>query len=87
MTIKESGRILPHPSAYLPCDNLDGHPWVAHTLSQSTSIKRGKVSIGVYYPGYYGSPITAQNYGSNRFLLAANDWGTIQPITDKDPPL
>jgi hypothetical protein len=44
MTIKESGRVLSHPSACLPSDNLDKYPWVAHTLSQCTSIKRGKVS-------------------------------------------
>jgi hypothetical protein len=44
MTIKESGQILPHPSACLPRDNLNGHLWVAHTLSQCTSVKQGKVS-------------------------------------------
>jgi hypothetical protein len=44
MTIKELGRVLPHPSACLTRDNLDEHPWVAHTLSQCTSIKWGKVS-------------------------------------------
>jgi hypothetical protein len=33
MTIKESGLVLPRPTAYLPCDNLDRHLWVAHILS------------------------------------------------------
>jgi hypothetical protein len=44
MIIKESGQVLPHPSACLPRDNLNGHLWMAHTLSQCTSITRGKVS-------------------------------------------
>jgi hypothetical protein len=45
MTIKELG---PNPtSSYcrLPCDNLDGHPWVVQILSQCTSMKRGNVSF------------------------------------------
>jgi hypothetical protein len=44
MTIKESGQVLPLPIECLPHDNLDGHPWVAHTLSQCRFVKWGKVS-------------------------------------------
>jgi hypothetical protein len=42
--IKESGRVLPHPSvvfhAYASADTL----WVARTLSHCTPVKQGKVS-------------------------------------------
>jgi hypothetical protein len=33
MTIKDSVRVPPLPSARLPCDTSLGYPWVAHTLS------------------------------------------------------
>jgi hypothetical protein len=39
LTIKESGWVLPHPIACLSCYNLVGPPWVAHTLSQCTSVR------------------------------------------------
>jgi hypothetical protein len=44
MTIKESGRALPHPSACLPRDTSLGYPWVAHTLSWCTSCRCDRVS-------------------------------------------
>jgi hypothetical protein len=44
-------------------------------------------TIGVLYPGYRGSLVTAQNSGYNRFPLAANDWETMHPIPDIAPPL
>jgi hypothetical protein len=44
MTIKESAQVLYRPSTCLAHDNLDEHLWVAHTLSECTSVKRGKVS-------------------------------------------
>jgi hypothetical protein len=43
--------------------------------------------IGVWYLGNYGSPVTAQNYGYDHFLLAANGYGTIHPIPNMAPPL
>jgi hypothetical protein len=42
--------------------------------------------VGVKYPGYFGSPVMAQNSGYDRFHPAANDWRTIHPIPDKAPP-
>jgi hypothetical protein len=33
MTIKESGRVLPHPSVVFHAKTLKGRPWVARTLS------------------------------------------------------
>jgi hypothetical protein len=44
MTIKESGWVLPHPSAVFHIKTLTVSLWVAQTLSQCTSMKRGKVS-------------------------------------------
>jgi hypothetical protein len=43
MSIKESGRVLPRPSVIFHEKTLMGSPWVARTLSQCTSVKRGKV--------------------------------------------
>jgi hypothetical protein len=43
MTIKESGRILPHPSAVFHAKTSPGSPWVTQTLSLLSSVKRGKV--------------------------------------------
>jgi hypothetical protein len=42
--IKESGRVLPHPSAVFRSNALADNPWVAQILSHCTPIKRGKVS-------------------------------------------
>jgi hypothetical protein len=44
-------------------------------------------TIGVKYPGYRKSPVIAQNFGYDRFPPAANDGGTIHPVSDKAPPL
>jgi hypothetical protein len=44
MTIKESGRVLHHPSACLPHDNSMGIRWWTVHLSWCTSIRQGKVS-------------------------------------------
>jgi hypothetical protein len=42
--VKESGRVLPHPSvAFHACASADT-PWVARTLSHCTPMKWGKVS-------------------------------------------
>jgi hypothetical protein len=41
--------------------------------------------IGVKYPGYRGSPVTAQNYGYDMFPLAANGWGIMHPVPKNDP--
>jgi hypothetical protein len=45
ITIKESGWVLPHPSTVFHAKTSTGSPWVAQTLSQCTSVKRGKVSF------------------------------------------
>jgi hypothetical protein len=44
MTIKESGWVLPHPSAIFHMKTLMGSPWVARTLSLLSSVKWGKLS-------------------------------------------
>jgi hypothetical protein len=44
-------------------------------------------TVGVWYPRYHGPPVMAQNFGPGRFLLAANGWGTIDPIPNTAPPL
>jgi hypothetical protein len=44
MMIKQSGRVLPRPSAVFHVKTSMGSLWVAQTLSQCTSVKRGKVS-------------------------------------------
>jgi hypothetical protein len=43
MTIKESGRVLPHPSAIFHSKTSMGRPWVDRTLSLLSYVKRGKV--------------------------------------------
>jgi hypothetical protein len=43
--------------------------------------------VGVKYPGYRKSPVTAQNSTYDRFPPAANGWGTIHLVPDKAPPL
>jgi hypothetical protein len=42
--VKESGRVLPRPSAVLHPYALADPPWMAQTLSHCTPVKRGKVS-------------------------------------------
>jgi hypothetical protein len=42
--IKESGQVLPHPSAVLHAYASTDTPWVARTLSHGTPVKRGMVS-------------------------------------------
>jgi hypothetical protein len=42
--IKESGRVLPHPSAVFYAYASTETPWVARTVSHCTPVKRGKVS-------------------------------------------
>jgi hypothetical protein len=42
--VKESGRVLPHPSAVFYAYASTDTPWVARTLSHYISMKRGKVS-------------------------------------------
>jgi hypothetical protein len=42
--VKESGWVLPHPSAIFHVYASMDTPWVARTLSHCTSVKRGKVS-------------------------------------------
>jgi hypothetical protein len=42
--IKESGRVLPHPSTVFHAYALVDTLWVARTLSHCTLVKRGKVS-------------------------------------------
>jgi hypothetical protein len=42
--IKESGRVLPRPSAMFHTYASTDTPWVARTLSHYTSVKQGKVS-------------------------------------------
>jgi hypothetical protein len=44
MTIKESSRVLPRPSAIFHAKISMGSSWVTRTLSLCTSVKRGKVS-------------------------------------------
>jgi hypothetical protein len=39
-TVKESGRVLPHPSAVFHAYASTDTPWVAPTLSRITSIRR-----------------------------------------------
>jgi hypothetical protein len=41
---KESGRVLPHPSAIFHAYASANTTWVARTLSHYTPVKRGKVS-------------------------------------------
>jgi hypothetical protein len=43
-TVKESGQILPHPSAVFHAYTSVDTPWVAWTLSHCTPVKQGKVS-------------------------------------------
>jgi hypothetical protein len=43
--------------------------------------------VRVKYPGYHGPPVTAQNFGYDRFLPTTNGWVTIHPVPDKAPPL
>jgi hypothetical protein len=43
-TVKESGRVLPHPSVVFHTYASMDTPWVARTLSHCTPVKRGKVS-------------------------------------------
>jgi hypothetical protein len=43
-TVKESGRVLPRPSAVFHAYASVDTPWVARTLSHCTPVKRGKVS-------------------------------------------
>jgi hypothetical protein len=42
--IKESGQVLPHPSAVFHVYASTDTPWVDQTLSNCTPMKRGKVS-------------------------------------------
>jgi hypothetical protein len=42
--VKESGRVLPHPSAVFHAYASVDTPWVAQTLSHCTHMKQGKVS-------------------------------------------
>jgi hypothetical protein len=42
--VKESGRVLPHPSVIFYTYTSVDTPWVARTLSHCTTVKRGKVS-------------------------------------------
>jgi hypothetical protein len=42
--VKESGRVLPRPSAVFHPYALADTPWMAQTLSHCTPVKRGKVS-------------------------------------------
>jgi hypothetical protein len=42
--VKESGQVLPHPSAVFHTYASVDTPWVARTLSHCTPVKRGKVS-------------------------------------------
>ncbi len=39
------------------------------------------------YPGYFGLIVMTQNFGYDRFSLAANGWGTMHPVLDMAPPL
>jgi hypothetical protein len=48
--IKESGRVLPCPSAVFHAYALVDTPWVARTLSHCTPMKRGKVSSNLLTP-------------------------------------
>jgi hypothetical protein len=43
LTIKESGRVLPHPNVVFHTKTSTGSPWVARTLFQCTPVKRGKI--------------------------------------------
>jgi hypothetical protein len=43
--------------------------------------------VEILYPGYHGSPVTAQKYGYDQFPPAAHDWGIIRHIPDMTPPL
>jgi hypothetical protein len=42
--VKESGQVLPHPSAVFHVHASADTSWVARTLSHCTPMKRGKVS-------------------------------------------
>jgi hypothetical protein len=42
--VKESGRVLPHPSVVFHAYASADTPWVARTLSHCTPVKRGKIS-------------------------------------------
>jgi hypothetical protein len=44
LTIKESGRVLSHPSVVFHTKTSMGNPWAARTLSQCTPVKQGKIS-------------------------------------------
>jgi hypothetical protein len=43
-TVKESGRVLPHPSVVFHAYASSDTPWVARTVSHCTPMKRGKIS-------------------------------------------
>jgi hypothetical protein len=43
--------------------------------------------VGVLYPRYHRSPITAQNSDYDRFPPAVNRWGTTHPVPNMTPPL
>jgi hypothetical protein len=43
--------------------------------------------VGVLYPGYSRSPVTAQKSGYDQFPPAAHGSGTKHPVSDKVPPL
>jgi hypothetical protein len=47
----------------------------------------GSNSVGVLYPWYTGSSVTAQKFGYGRFPPAANGWKTKYHIPDMIPAL
>jgi hypothetical protein len=46
-----------------------------------------EVLVGVLYPRYRWSLVTAQNSGYDRFPPVANGWGTTHSVPDMAPPL
>jgi hypothetical protein len=57
-------------------------------MTPITRLMKGSgATIRVLYPGYRGSPVTAQEFGYDRFPPTTNDWGTMHPVPDTTPPL
>jgi hypothetical protein len=81
MTIKEAGRVLPHPSAIFHAKTTPGCPWVARTLSECTPVKRGKVSsnsatVGATkFVGFYTTRM--RQYTTQFYSLGTDDRSSI----------
>jgi hypothetical protein len=56
-------------------------------FSTDRSTEGSGTTVEVWYPGYHGSPVTAQSSGQDRFPPVASGWGTIHLIPDTSPPI